>query len=133
MKTDADVKWERRQAERQRRSDLRSQAVAYKGGKCQICGYDKCLMALEFHHVDPREKDFTISKRMTSFEAIRRELDKCALVCANCHREVHDGFHPQFIVYDDGDRRPELGEDDLDFNADSYEDELETLDCLAGF
>lgn len=87
---------------------------------------------MEFHHIDPREKDFTISKRMTTFEAIRKELDKCALVCANCHREIHDGYHPTFLVYDDGDRRPELGEGDLDFDSDSYEDEQEVLECLTG-
>jgi hypothetical protein len=133
MKTDADVRWERRQAESQRRKTLRAQAVEYKGGKCQICGYNKCSAAFDFHHVDPREKDFTISKRMTTFGAIRKELDKCVLLCATCHREVHDGYHPQFIVYDDGDRRPDLGEDDLDFNSMSLEDELETDDCLAGF
>jgi len=132
MKTDADLRWERRQAERQRRSDLRAQAVHYKGGRCQICGYNRCAAGFDFHHTDPRTKDFTISKRMTTFAAIRKELDKCVLLCATCHREVHDGWHPQFIVYDDGDRRPELGEDDLDFDAMTYEEELEVLDCLQG-
>jgi 5-methylcytosine-specific restriction endonuclease McrA len=128
MKTDADLRWERRQAETQRRKALRDQAATYKGGKCQICGYDKCSAALEFHHVDPRTKDFTISQRMTTFEAIRRELDKCVLLCANCHREVHDGYHPQYLVYEDSDRGLEL--DELDLDSDSYEDEQEVLSCL---
>jgi hypothetical protein len=81
----------------QRRRTLREQAVAYKGGRCLICGYDRCASAFDFHHVTPWEKDFAISARMTSFRAIRRELDKCVLLCANCHREVHDGMHPGYL------------------------------------
>ncbi len=54
------------------------------------CGYNKCLSALEFHHIDPLKKDFNISQfRTTSFESIKKELDKCDLLCANCHREIH--------------------------------------------
>ena len=53
---------------------------------------------MDFHHVDPMEKDFTISSRMTSFRAIQTELDRCVLLCATCHREVHDGWHPQLIA-----------------------------------
>lgn len=71
--------------------------MAYKGGKCAICGYNRCLLALEFHHLDPLEKDFSISSRMTSWKAIVKELDKCVLLCANCHREVHDGLHPSYL------------------------------------
>jgi hypothetical protein len=66
--------------------------VAYLGGKCVKCGYDKCVAAMEFHHRDPSMKDFAISGGgvTRSFEAIKVELDKCDLVCANCHREIHD-------------------------------------------
>ncbi len=64
--------------------------VDYKGGKCCICGYNKCLSSLQFHHLDPTKKDFTISsKSSTSIEKIKLELDKCILVCANCHGEIH--------------------------------------------
>jgi hypothetical protein len=52
---------------------------------------------LDFHHLDPLEKDFSISSRCTSFEAVRAELDKTVLLCANCHREAHDGLHPWLI------------------------------------
>lgn len=58
---------------------------------CSICGYNKCLAALEFHHLDSEEKDFQISKGYSySFERIKKELEKCILVCANCHREIHN-------------------------------------------
>lgn len=75
-----------------RRRELKKMAVEYKGGKCCKCGYNKTLSALEFHHIDPAEKDFSISKNghTKSFEKIKLELDKCILVCANCHREIHD-------------------------------------------
>ncbi len=63
-------------------------AVEYKGGQCIGCGYNKCLEALEFHHLDPSAKEFEISDRR-SWEALTIELDKCVLVCANCHREFH--------------------------------------------
>ena len=67
------------------------QSILYKGGKCEKCGYDKCLSALEFHHIDPSKKDFTISTVINrKFEKIKNELDKCVLVCANCHREIHE-------------------------------------------
>jgi DNA-binding CsgD family transcriptional regulator len=63
--------------------------VDYKGGKCNRCGYNKCIDALEFHHLDPNEKDFTISGKSWSFERLREEVDKCILVCSNCHKEIH--------------------------------------------
>ena len=77
-----------------RRKKLREMAREYKGGKCQICGYDKCSRALSFHHVDPKEKAFGISVRglTRSWEKIKTEIDKCVLLCANCHMEVHEGI-----------------------------------------
>lgn len=66
--------------------------VEYKGGKCEICGYNKCIEALEFHHINPKEKDFSISGGTKSFNTLKPELDKCILVCANCHREIHSGI-----------------------------------------
>ena len=68
-------------------------AVNKMGGKCNICGYNKCLTALEFHHLDPTKKDFTPSKNMNmSWDKIEKELEKCILVCSNCHREIHEGI-----------------------------------------
>lgn len=78
----------------ERRRKIKKQLIDFKGGKCQICGYDKCLRALEFHHVDASEKDFNISaniKKM-SLDRIKNELNKCVLLCSNCHKEVHDGL-----------------------------------------
>jgi 5-methylcytosine-specific restriction endonuclease McrA len=81
---------------RNRRIKIKEQAVTYKGGKCQVCGYSKCRAALEFHHTDPAEKDAGINSTVASggksFEAIKSELDKCVLVCSNCHREIHAGI-----------------------------------------
>ena len=73
------------------RRKLKERLVDYKGGKCEICGYNKCITALEFHHLNPNEKDFGISTFNTlSFDKCKQEVDKCILVCANCHREIHD-------------------------------------------
>lgn len=69
-------------------------AREYKGGKCMLCGYDKCSRALSFHHLDPSKKDFGLSERglTRSWERIKKEIDKCILVCANCHMELHEGI-----------------------------------------
>lgn len=71
--------------------EFKERCVVYKGSECQYCGYKKCIGALEFHHIDPKQKDFSISKRKLcrDFEEIKTELDKCLLLCANCHREEH--------------------------------------------
>jgi len=63
--------------------------VEYKGGKCEKCGYNKCVKALTFHHLDPNEKDFTISGKSWSVDKLKKEVDKCILVCSNCHIEIH--------------------------------------------
>lgn len=70
---------------------FKQRCVDYKGGKCNICGYDKCNSALEFHHRDPSTKEFNISHvGITMFsETIKHELDKCDIFCSNCHREKH--------------------------------------------
>ncbi len=81
----------KKSAIRQQQSKL--QAIEYKGNKCQLCGYDRSTYALEFHHKDRGQKDITIgSNHNRSFERIRPELDKCILVCSNCHREIHQGL-----------------------------------------
>ena len=62
------------------------------GCKCQICGYNKCNEALEFHHLDPSQKDMALSKDILSWSKTINELKKCICVCANCHREIHQGL-----------------------------------------
>lgn len=64
--------------------------VEYKGGCCSRCGYGKSIGALEFHHLDPSEKDFAIGGKSWSYERLKEEVDKCILVCANCHVEIHE-------------------------------------------
>ena len=60
------------------------------GDRCALCGYDSCSQALELHHIDPKEKDFSFGKKKTlAWAKIFPELKKCILLCANCHREVH--------------------------------------------
>ena len=78
-------------AVRKRRKKVRRMAVEHMGGRCSRCGYDKCLEALEFHHIDSAKKDFGISARgyTRSWERVKAELAKCILICANCHRELH--------------------------------------------
>lgn len=80
-------------AVQRRRYKVKQDAVTYKGGKCENCGYNKCIGALEFHHLDPKEKDFAISYKghCKSWEKVKEELDKCVMLCANCHREIHAG------------------------------------------
>lgn len=60
--------------------------------KCAICSYDKCDNALEFHHLDPKTKEFAISRwTLLNSEKIKEEAKKCILVCCRCHREIHSG------------------------------------------
>ena len=74
----------------ERYRDYKKKAVEYKGGKCECCGYNKCMAALDFHHVDSSEKDSNWKKmRAWKFEKVKKELDKCRLVCRNCHAEIH--------------------------------------------
>lgn len=76
----------------ERQRALKAECVIYKGGKCVSCGYNKCNAALEFHHLDPSQKEFSMNhqKGTTFNDKIRKELDKCSLLCSNCHREVHN-------------------------------------------
>lgn len=114
MKTasELDDRWTRNFNATQLRTWLKEQAVAYLGGKCRGCGYHKCLAALDFHHRDPREKDFEISSKM-SWESIEPELRKVVLLCKNCHAETHAGLHPQF------------------YDAPRIEDEADAYDLLS--
>lgn len=95
------------EAVQKRRDLLKFKAVEYKGGKCEICGYNKNYAALEFHHLDPSQKDFGIAQsgETRSWDEIQNELDKCIMVCANCHRELHN---------------PDWSKDNIDNRLNSY-------------
>lgn len=75
--------------------DLKRKYVEQKGGKCEKCGYCKCLAALHFHHRDPKEKSFSLSVveiRSRETSLVEQEVAKCDLICANCHAEEHFTF-----------------------------------------
>jgi 5-methylcytosine-specific restriction endonuclease McrA len=67
--------------------------VEEAGGGCSVCGYDRYLGALHFHHIDPETKSFTLAALgiTRSLDAMRREIRKCVLLCANCHAEIEGG------------------------------------------
>ena len=79
----------------QRRKKVKHQLVMAHGGKCKRCGYNTCIDALEFHHIDPTKKFFGISAqggKTLSIARFLQEAKKCLLLCANCHREVESGL-----------------------------------------
>ena len=77
-----------------RRKRLKEDLVAAAGGRCGMCGYDRCIGALHFHHRDGQSKEFGLSERglTKSIEAMKAEAAKCMLLCANCHSEVEAGI-----------------------------------------
>lgn len=84
------------EAQKKRWKDRKILAVNLLGGKCCKCGYNKNYAALDFHHVDPKEKEFDWTKlRQLSWKDIIAELKKCVCICSNCHAEVH---HPSLEI-----------------------------------
>jgi transposase len=81
-----------------RRRELKSILVREAGGACRLCGYDRAVAALQFHHVDPEAKEFQIAHRgvARALEAARSEAAKCVLLCVNCHAEVEAGIATLF-------------------------------------
>lgn len=75
---------------RKYRKKIKQEVVDYKDGCCAICKYSKCLNALEFHHRNSKEKDFGVGDLRDKLEKIKNEVDKCDLLCGNCHRELHN-------------------------------------------
>lgn len=79
------------------RTNRKNDLIALKGGQCS-CGYKKCSSALSFHHRDPKTKVFGLSKEALwkfSWEKILSEVEKCDLVCLNCHAEIHEKIHQE--------------------------------------
>ena len=75
------------------RKRAKARAVIYKGGYCFCCGYNRSIESLSFHHTNPDDKEFSISRAITngkSWQILVTELSKCIMVCANCHSEIHD-------------------------------------------
>jgi hypothetical protein len=70
----------------------KKRCVDYLGGRCVQCGYDRCIKAMTFHHRDPATKEFTVSQMLDrAWPVLKAELDKCDLLCFNCHMEEHCG------------------------------------------
>lgn len=79
-----------------KRRAIKEMLIKRAGGKCVRCGYSKCMRALEFHHKDPNKKDFGISDCLTKdMTSLKKEVDKCVLVCSNCHAEIHQELYEQ--------------------------------------
>lgn len=76
------------------RQKRKKRLVDHFGGKCYICGYDKCQQVLHFHHIDPQTKEFGLGNAgiCRSWERMKAEAEKCVLLCANCHGEVENGI-----------------------------------------
>jgi len=87
------------------RHALKNELIKRKGGACEKCGYNRCYASLEFHHLNPEEKEFTISEYCSGnnvrVELALEEIKKCALLCANCHREFHDLNTKENITYEE--------------------------------
>ena len=82
-----------KQKQRQRILRNKIKSIQYKGGKCTKCGYNKSVYSLGFHHINPSQKEYDPASLMGySWKNIVKELDKCILVCANCHREIELGI-----------------------------------------
>jgi hypothetical protein len=79
-----------------RRRRVKAILVAEAGGRCALCGYDRCVGALAFHHLDPLTKRFGLAEGglARSLAESRAEVAKCVLLCANCHAEVEAGLTP---------------------------------------
>ena len=77
-----------------RQRTFKASCVKYKGSKCEVCGLQDKPFMYDFHHINPKEKDFSLSRVKTSIlsSKIINELDKCQLLCANCHRRIHSNY-----------------------------------------
>ena len=76
-----------------RKQKVRRILIEEAGGRCAVCGYDRCIFNFHFHHVDPATKSIEMTARIgRSLATFREEAKKCVLVCANCHGEIETGL-----------------------------------------
>lgn len=104
----------------ERQNKLKLQCIEYKGiFACQNCGYDKYISALEFHHTNPEEKDFTLSRHncVNFNDEIKQEIDKCMLLCANCHRELHYELNNKRKISNTSERQRKFKERCIDYKG----------------
>ena len=94
QRTYADRREYLKEAVAKRRRKLKLMVIEYKGGSCVVCGYNKFSGAFDLHHIDESKKEFGLSMQglTRSWEKTKAEADKCVLLCANCHREIHGGI-----------------------------------------
>jgi hypothetical protein len=98
MKLDPSIAKKYNKTRRNINKRLKKELISYKGDKCSNCGYNKCLEALDFHHLDPKTKEYGISTLIRAFthgtikdkEIVYKEINKCILLCKNCHTELHN-------------------------------------------
>ena len=84
--------------QKDRAEERKKEIIKIKGGQCEECGYSKNYAALCFHHIDPNQKDFGLDARKlsnTKWEKLLEEVEKCKLLCHNCHMEEH---YPQCVL-----------------------------------
>lgn len=90
------VRWRCRRCEGEavtrRKQRVRQTLIEEAGGRCAVCGYDRCVINLHFHHVDPAKELAMSSHIGRSLATFRQEAKKCVLVCANCHGEIEAGL-----------------------------------------
>jgi len=81
-----------------KRSEIKSQIIIERGGKCEICGYKfdgRNFTAFDFHHKDMSKKTFELARMGITEEAIKKariEIQNCLMICSNCHRLIHNGY-----------------------------------------
>lgn len=96
-KPDTIKEYNKRQSDKVKawRKRTKMKLIASMGGCCQICSYNRCHKALELHHIDATQKEKSFSQLMARPTAIAgwfEEFKKCILLCANCHREIHENL-----------------------------------------
>jgi hypothetical protein len=86
---------------KKRTQTVRTKLVELVGNSCWLCGYNRCLNAIDFHHIDPRNKVYNIGiEKLThlSWDVAISEMRKCVRLCSNCHKEVHSGIIDKEII-----------------------------------